>query len=320
MEMQILRWTFALGLVALAPAWSLGQQPAPFPSRPRLAEGILKVFPPTGEEEETFTGPLAMTSFDATYPVVEGDPVYVPLSETLREISKQVILRREIWNLEFACKPMRMIKVAIPTGDGGVAEKRLWYLVYRVRYLGNDLAPSPEKDRYGHVRYPATTAVNRTFRRFFPQLVLLDVDRKESYMDRVIPAAMGPIARRERVGKQLHNSVDISLAKVELSDGRTDNGVWGVAVWEDIDPRVDRFCVLINGLTNAYQLQPDAAGQLQLERKTLKLNFWRPGDSVLEHEDEIRLGIPFEGDAVKQADVLKLYGESKRVEYSWIYR
>ncbi len=37
-------------------------------------------------------------------------------------------------------------------------------------------------------------------------------------------------------------------------------------------------------------------------RKTLKLNFWRPGDQYFENEEEIRYGIP------------------GRVDYEWIYR
>ena len=40
----------------------------------------------------------------------------------------------------------------------------------------------------------------------------------------------------------------------------------------------------------------------RLSRKTLKLNFWRPGDEYYEHEKEIRFGVPGE------------------VDYEWVYR
>ena len=87
--------------------------------------------------------------------------------------------------------------------------------------------------------------------------------------------------------------------------------VWGVATWENVDPRIDRFSIYASGLTNAYRWE-DPPGAYQpgdtlgkgrkFTRKTLKLNFWRPGDEYYEHEKEFRLGIPGE------------------VDYEWVYR
>jgi hypothetical protein len=48
-------------------------------------------------------------------------------------------------------------------------------------------------------------------------------------------------------------------------------------------------------------VNPVGAGR-KFTRKTLKLNFWRPGDEYYEHEKEFRLGIPGE------------------VDYEWVYR
>ena len=87
--------------------------------------------------------------------------------------------------------------------------------------------------------------------------------------------------------------------------------IWGVAMWEDVDPRIDRFSIYVHGLTNAYKWQDepekfkpgDSIGTgRRLARKTLKLNFCRPGDEFFEHEGEIRYGIPGE------------------VDYEWVYR
>jgi hypothetical protein len=87
--------------------------------------------------------------------------------------------------------------------------------------------------------------------------------------------------------------------------------LWGVAMWEEVYPRIDRFSIYVYGLTNAYKWKDepgaykpnDAIGVGRtLARKTLKLNFWRPGDEYFEHEDEIRYGYPGE------------------VDYEWVYR
>jgi DNA-binding XRE family transcriptional regulator len=47
-------------------------------------------------------------------------------------------------------------------------------------------------------------------------------------------------------------------------------------------------------LTNAcrWKESEDKDGQRKYYRKTLQLNFWRPGDDRFEHEQEIRFGIP----------------------------
>ena len=99
----------------------------------------------------------------------------------------------------------------------------------------------------------------------------------------------------------LLNSVEMAEQPIPVSDGRIDRGVWGVATWADIDPRIDFFSVYVGGLTNAYRWE-DPAGAYkpgdppgkgrQFARKTLQLNFWRPGDEILQDEREIRFGVP----------------------------
>jgi hypothetical protein len=87
------------------------------------------------------------------------------------------------------------------------------------------------------------------------------------------------------------------------ADG-VDRSVWGVVTWEDIDPRIDQFSVYISGLSSAYKWTDDAAAdKRKFVYKTLKLNFWRPGDEYHEHEAEIRLGTP-----------------DGKVDYEWVYR
>ena len=104
----------------------------------------------------------------------------------------------------------------------------------------------------------------------------------------------------------LHNSLTISEVPIPVSDGTTDNRVWGVVTWVDVDPRIDYYILYVQGLTNAYQYEdPDGAykkGDLpgsgrKIVRKTLQLNFWRPGDTVDPSEEEIRYGCRIDADA-----------------------
>jgi hypothetical protein len=52
----------------------------------------------------------------------------------------------------------------------------------------------------------------------------------------------------------------------------------------------------------------------------LQLNFWRPGDTLQEHEREIRFGVPIDNDPAVQRQILARYGIDRRLDYLWIYR
>ena len=99
---------------------------------------------------------------------------------------------------------------------------------------------------------------------------------------------------------ELLNSVEMAAAGTSpIEAGRAQRGVWGVAMWEDVDPQIDFFSVYVGGLTNAYQWtdprgaykpgDPPGTGR-KFTRKTLQLNFWRPGDEIDQNEREIRFG------------------------------
>jgi hypothetical protein len=167
--------------------------------------------------------------------------------------------------------------------------------------------------------------------RFFPQFVLASTEYKKEYLDRVIPAALAPIRAREFPGRQvdLHNSLSISEVPIGKSDETADRSVWGVATWVDVDPKIDYYIVYVQGLTNAYQFE-DPAGAFkkgdapgtgrQFTRKTLQLNFWRPGDTVDPHEEEIRFGTRIDPDPADQAKILAEFGIDKPIDYRWLYR
>jgi len=284
--------TWCAGLVVVAwavacavPSFGQAEQPGVVGAEPiadapyrKLAPGVMQSVDPGLREEET---------------VSRHDVVELVAADPDLDWPKDVAFRREIWYLEFKFKPMRMILVDIPQPDGRMKQKLVWYMVYSVTNPGKVM--------------PSVKAIDGTYElqdsdkpiRFVPEFRLASHEFSKVYPDRVIPIAMGPIRLREDPNRSFYTSVEMVR---EIKPGET---VWGVATWEDIDPRIDRFSVYVNGLTNAYRWEdtpgaykpgdPIGKGR-RWTRKTLKLNFWRPGDEYYEHENEIRYGIPGEVD------------------------
>lgn len=323
----MLRRSFCLALgFGLGTAWT-GFPLAAQESERQLAPGVLQVIPPNAEEEETFTGPVPLAEIVAGMPELNWNPNFDAKSSTLYERARTIVYHRPIWCLEFSFKPMRLIEVDIPQTSGKMQRKLIWYLVYRVRDVGAVAQPiaAPQAETLPFDR-PGQ-------RRFFPHIVLESHEYKKSYLSRVIPAAQEAIQRREMPqGGRLLNLVEMGSQPIPLSDERTDRGVWGVAMWEDVDPRIDFFSLYIRGLTNAFTLQvdlandanpaagPGVAAQRSFQYKTLQLNFWRPGDSLLQHESEFRYGVPIDSDPGVQQHILSQYGLQQRVDHRWIYR
>lgn len=229
--------------------------------------------------------------------------------------AKEIPFRRDVWALDIQFKPMRMISVDIPQPSGYMQKKLIWYMVYSVTNNGKVMHPVEDVD----LPYETTDkrqlceikSVDRPVL-FTPEFLIEAQVRRpdrsiltKAYPDRVIPIAMGPIRLREDPNRRFLTSVEMCR---EVKVGET---LWGVATWEDIDPKTFQFSVYVTGLTNAYRWK-DQPGEFKdgdpigkgrkLYRKLLKLNFWRPGDQFLEHEEEIRFGVP------------------GGVDYEWVYR
>ena len=254
---------------------------------------------------------------------LEHDPKFSSKSSTLYELSKNVNFRsEEVWCLELAFKPLRMVYVDVPQPTGKMQRKLIWYLVYRVRNTGKAIGP----DEQGDGSF-TTAQVSAQPQNFIPQFVLTSHDRnrqgepiRKAYLDRLVPAAMPIIQEREYSNGKLLNSVEMAKVLLEPKSGRTVNGVWGVAIWEDVDPSIDFFSVYVGGLSNAYKWKDvetfragDPAGKgRKFSRKTLQLNFWRPGDALAENEREVRFGMA--------PGYAEYYGVSEGVAYRWLYR
>ncbi len=266
----------------------------------KLAPDALVIIESAPEQGETALGPIDLPII-AKHPQLAWKPNYAPTSETVLAKSKGVILRNDSYCLEFAFKPVRMIQVN---------DKLVWYLLYRVRNVGGDLRPEPNKD---------PKAVSTEWVRFFPTFVLNSLSAKHEYMDIINPAAKAMIAAKERVGQPIYDSIEIQQKKIQLSTEADNHEVWGVATWQDIDPRTIFFTVRVRGLTNAQKIESQGE-DLKFLQKQLVLHFSRPGDTVNELEDKIRYGVPAIDDEARQKYVLDQYGLKERLDHLWIYR
>ncbi len=301
---------------------------SPQPLVPRaLVPGVLTVVAPGQGAEDTAIGPLDLDYVKGhpelawSAPDFEGgSPNFASRSETLVEMGRNVTLRHPVWALEFSFKPMRMIEVSLPSKSGVAQKKLVWYLIYRLRYLGGDLLPElDEKQKEAGVPVAPKQVVFKSVR-FLPRFVLINTQTGAEQDSRILSSALPSIAERERIGKPILDTFQISRRDILPSLNDEDKSVWGVATWTDVDSRTDFFIVQVKGLTNAYRLKIDEAGNRIFLRKTLQIHFWRPGDTIAETEDRIRLGVPPYLDSSTQNHILKQFGLEKRLDYQWIYR
>ena len=238
----------------------------------QVAPGIERAIDPATQKAESY-------SWHHIDGLLKQDPKYGERPWSPRNLAKDVRIAHDIWALDFTFKPIRFVTVDVADGAGNIERKTIWYLLY-------------------HVKNNSDKPV-----RFTPRFLLHAHESDNYYPDRILATAIPAIRRREDPKRPLLNSVEISEQEILPSTEEEDHSVWGVATWRDIEPAADRFSVYVQGLTNAYRIETDDDGNWKrFSRKTLQLNFWRPGDEFYQHEAEIRLGIP--GD----------------VDYRWVYK
>ncbi len=294
-------------------------RPAPAKAAPekagyrKLAPGVEVTIPPDKDESETFSQHNVVEILEGI-PNLDWKPKFTPGSRTLKEMATGVTFRSVSWCLEFTFKPPRVIMVDEPQPGGKMQRKPIWYMVYHVKNTGKHIGYDPQPDG---TYAPKNEDIEM---RFLPLFILeaieFDAAKKKkriskAYLDRLIPVAWEPIQQKEDPNRKLLNSVTIGGRPIPLSTDREDNSVWGVATWEDLDPKIDFFSISIQGLSNAFKWVdppggyqaggPPGTGRV-MTQKTLVLNFWRPGDEYLEQERPVHFGI------------------SGEVDYEWVYR
>jgi hypothetical protein len=306
-------WIFLVAVVAaivvLTDRTSLAEAQSTARTAPKgyrkLGPGVETTIPPKIDAEDTVTQ-HDIVEIQAAGKEIDWKPETQSPSSTLKSLTQNIPFRRSVWYLEFTYKPLRMIDVELPSADGKMEKKTVWYLVYRVKNLGGHLQPETKADGHNHENQLVDYDV-----RFFPQFVLESHEYKKEYLDRLLPLAVDAIQRREDPNRRLLDSVQMSKTPIPVSKPGEDGSVWGVATWTDIDPRIDFFSIYVKGLTNAYRFtDPPGAYKLgekpgsgrRIAQKTLKLNFWRPGDIYDPNERELYSGIP------------------GKVDHEWVFR
>jgi hypothetical protein len=298
---QLLACWGLVGIVALGGAIAAADEGLPGPKNGfrTLAPGVLTVIPPrASSDSHAIRGDLLEVTRGLARER-QWTPKQAAANTTLLERAKNREFERDIWCLEFAFKPPRLIDVDVPAGELKMQRKRLWYLVYRVRNTGGRRTVIDKDDPTKR-----TVAAVETPVRFVPHFVLESLEgltesegdtAYRSYLDRVVPNAMGPIRRREDPARELFDSASMSATEIPPGGER-----WGVAVWEDIDPRIDFFTISVRGLTNAIRWREKTgatfaknlppAAEMDHALESLRLDFWRPGDDRDEVEEEMSVG------------------------------
>jgi hypothetical protein len=309
----------ACGFAQLGPVAS-GQEPRRRASAPegyrRLVPGVETTVPVKWDPGETVSFPNVVELL--SIPGLNWTPQTRSKAETLAAKATRVPFHRDVWNLEFSFLPMRMISVDVPEAGGKMRPTMVWYMVYRVTNKGGHLHPEQQADGSWAIK-KVDHAVT-----FVPSFTLYNPELRKSYLDRIIPVAMGPIRAQEDPRRSLRNSAEMMAQPIEVSTATEDKSVWGLATWESgfesgdmVDPRTDYFSIYVDGLSNAYKFSdppgaykagdPPVTGRRYWE-KMLQLNFWRPSDEFSDARTDIYLGAP--------ADL----GIPGRIDYQWVFR
>jgi hypothetical protein len=316
--MRHYRQCLAMGLIATGWLWSVaavgtcwGQAARP------LAEGVLTVIAPNIDPRDAHSLPMPLPGVEAP----DYSPNLYPKTATLRGQTQQVTFFRDVWQFEFAFLGLRQLELDVPRPDGTVARRNVWYMVYRVRNTGASLSHNAIADpKFGHVDHEVTeeaTELNPVTLpdRFFGRFVLTGwVEdgqgnyEQVTYNDRILPSVVPAIRAEEDPARPLLDTVEMAKQILEPVPADSDlGGSWGVAVWENVDPRLDFISVCVHGLTNAYRIHTTPDGTHELRQKTLQLNFWRPGDVVDQERDRIVYGIPLVDNPQRQIEITVRY-------------
>lgn len=258
------RWLSVLGVVSLSwggamgqDAPAAGQDPAPAPAPAGADE-----FPPPPSIPVVTLGPTLKT-----HPIQRAPKGFRNLVDNKLRFNEQWIdasvLPRDkkgIWVLDFAYRPLRIITIEDEKG-----RRDVHYMYYQI--------------------------INRTGepRMFVPQFTLV-TDTGKRYEDTVLPKAVDRIKLREDPTiTKLYGAVDVMGMVPPSNKMGVEDAVFGVAIWDGVDPHADKLTVFVSGLSDGYKTDPgvNEADKSVTRYKALKIDFIRRGDEHGAHEREI---------------------------------
>jgi hypothetical protein len=269
---------FLLVLAVIGPTWSLAAEQAA-PAQPPAAEPP----PPAAAEQPQPAARPSVPELPGPPPIAEVALVPMLATTAVRKGSNGFnvqlvdasLLPRDkegIWVFDFSFMPVRLRTIDLNgTGTSTGASKGrkvIHYLYYRV---------------INHTGEP---------RMFVPQFSLV-TDTRQRLEDAVIPQAVPIIRAREDASIPLLGAVDIMGMIPPSTKEGIDDAVYGVAVWEGVDPKADRFSIYVRGLSDGHQvIQAPDGGKPIIRYKTLRIDFIRRGDDRNLNEKEIQLNDP----------------------------
>ena len=244
------------------PAATTRRAAAPPTGFRKLAPGVLTVVPPPVDPHDTLENhDLVELLAPGAVPNLDWTPKFSPPTKTVKAMSLDHAFRRSTWYLQFSFKPLRLIEVDLPVGNGRLERKVVWYLVYRVKNIGGQIkpveqAPGADQQPAGAPQVQSVADLGQPIY-FFPRFSLeANIEgTQKTYLDLVDSLGGSTrFCRREDVEPKVRGlGRDFVFHPIPLSTATDDQGVWGVATWVDIDPRIDYFSIYIYGLSNAYR-------------------------------------------------------------------
>ena len=243
-----------LRLLALVPALTVLTTAVPAFAQPKLTRGFEASAPATANVEET-----GQTGF---------------------------------WTMQVDLKPMRLIRTTVTdAATGEPREELVWYLVYRA--INRPVKAPPQDDTVipqNNLDPPPGPQM------FVPEftLVVEDASRQRAHEDMILPTAQATIARREMRGEDaartLKNTVEIvqPVPPPAAADDAAEQPLYGVASWKGIDRRTANFTVYLSGFSNGFKQTTGPDGKPLILRRTLVLEFWRPGDDITVNEPQFQ--------------------------------
>ncbi len=281
----------------------------------KFAPGVLHEISSDLDVRDSYSNPMILPGINAEQYELETDSA----DRTLYGMSRRVILFRDVYQYDFAFTGLRQIRVAGTDSNGVAVSKNYWYMIYRVRDLGETLSyeevrSDPALNQVAH-ELKKGEPLEDTERLFLPRFSLegwVFNPAKKQYekvaaRDVISPSIARSIRAQEDPRMPLLDGVQMSKVDIPKVKPDSDVGVWGVAIWENINPNIDYVSVMVSGLTNAHRIKQGDDGSISFKRKTLQLNFWRPGDDLEEHKDRIQFGIPLVDSPKEQVLITRRY-------------
>ena len=281
----------------------------------KLAPGVLKIIPANIDPRDSYSIPLPLEGLESE----AYTPNYAPVLDTLHGQSKNVVFFRDVFQYEYGFTGLRQIRLNLVSTTGSLAKENVWYMVFRIRNTGKNISYEKvqEDQRFEHMKNQIKLNQDdfEIKSKFIPHFYLngwvkkpgSDEYEEVSYRDQIDPESLRLIRQAEDRNRFLLDKVEMMNARIPRVKTAADDGIWGVAIWRDVDPKIDFVNVNISGLTNAYRIETTADGSRKFNHRNLQLNFWRPGDTVRQAEDQVAYGIPLVDDPVRQIEICNRY-------------